>query len=293
MMREVLTRRFARLVKEDPDRTRGAWPDLVLIDGGAGQVSAAAGVLAELGIEAAAVRRRQGRRPRRRPRGVPRARPPAVRAAEPQPGALLRPAPARRGAPLRHRRAPAEAREGGRRHAARRDPRHRAGAQAQAARAFRQRQGGQPCRAGRPEGGRRHIRQHGGDDPCVLSRRAVRTSPATPRRTGEGGASGAGKALPSPLRRGDGGEAPHRPLFGAARDLDHPEYPDLLPRAGRALRRAGLRALRPAARRVGGLRPVRRGGADRLSSMAGWRGGGARSPRSARCWTRSPTRRWW
>jgi excinuclease ABC subunit C len=51
MMREVLTRRFARLVKEDPDRRSGAWPDLVLIDGGAGQVSAAMGVLAELGIE--------------------------------------------------------------------------------------------------------------------------------------------------------------------------------------------------------------------------------------------------
>ncbi len=51
MMREVLTRRFARLVKEDPDRSKGAWPDLVLIDGGAGQVSAAVGVLAELGID--------------------------------------------------------------------------------------------------------------------------------------------------------------------------------------------------------------------------------------------------
>jgi excinuclease ABC subunit C len=51
MMREVLTRRFSRLVKEDPDRQGEAWPDLVLIDGGAGQVGAAAGVLAELGIE--------------------------------------------------------------------------------------------------------------------------------------------------------------------------------------------------------------------------------------------------
>ena len=55
MMREVLTRRFARLVKEDPDRRSGAWPDLVLIDGGAGQVSAAEGVLAELGIEGVAL----------------------------------------------------------------------------------------------------------------------------------------------------------------------------------------------------------------------------------------------
>jgi len=51
MLREVLTRRFSRLVREDPDRKSGAWPDLVLIDGGAGQVSAAARVLADLGIE--------------------------------------------------------------------------------------------------------------------------------------------------------------------------------------------------------------------------------------------------
>jgi excinuclease ABC subunit C len=51
MMREVLTRRFSRLVREDPDRRAGAWPDLVLIDGGAGQVSAAQGVLDELGVQ--------------------------------------------------------------------------------------------------------------------------------------------------------------------------------------------------------------------------------------------------
>ncbi|MDA0339092.1 MAG: excinuclease ABC subunit UvrC [Proteobacteria bacterium] len=51
MMREVLTRRFGRLMKEDPERARGQWPDLVLIDGGAGQLSAAMDVLEELGIE--------------------------------------------------------------------------------------------------------------------------------------------------------------------------------------------------------------------------------------------------
>ena len=61
MMREVLTRRFSRLLKEAPreeaggprpdDETLGPWPDLVLIDGGAGQLSAARGVLAALGIE--------------------------------------------------------------------------------------------------------------------------------------------------------------------------------------------------------------------------------------------------
>ncbi len=51
MMREVLTRRFARLAKEDPDRRSEAWPDLVLIDGGAGQVAAACSALLELGID--------------------------------------------------------------------------------------------------------------------------------------------------------------------------------------------------------------------------------------------------
>jgi len=50
MMREVLHRRFARALKEDPDRTSGAWPDLVLIDGGLGQLGIAQGVLDELGI---------------------------------------------------------------------------------------------------------------------------------------------------------------------------------------------------------------------------------------------------
>ena len=51
MMREVLTRRFKRLLKEDPDRQSEAWPDLLLIDGGAGQVSAVHEVMSELGVE--------------------------------------------------------------------------------------------------------------------------------------------------------------------------------------------------------------------------------------------------
>ena len=51
MMKEVLTRRFERLLKEDPDRQSDAWPDLLLIDGGAGQVSAVQSILEELGVE--------------------------------------------------------------------------------------------------------------------------------------------------------------------------------------------------------------------------------------------------
>jgi excinuclease ABC subunit C len=71
MMREVLTRRFSRLMKADADeldgeadtdgaakdnrRIAGVWPDLVLIDGGPGQLSAALAVFADLGINDVAV----------------------------------------------------------------------------------------------------------------------------------------------------------------------------------------------------------------------------------------------
>ncbi|MFD1036553.1 excinuclease ABC subunit UvrC [Sphingomonas hankookensis] len=55
MMKEVLTRRFARAQEENPDREidrdGNGWPDLVLIDGGKGQLSAAKAVLENLGIE--------------------------------------------------------------------------------------------------------------------------------------------------------------------------------------------------------------------------------------------------
>jgi excinuclease ABC subunit C len=51
MMREVLRRRFARMVKEEGEGTPTPRPDLVLIDGGAGQLAEAIAVLAELGVE--------------------------------------------------------------------------------------------------------------------------------------------------------------------------------------------------------------------------------------------------
>ena len=50
MMREVLRRRFARLIREDPERAGETWPGLVIIDGGAGQLAAAQAVLAELDL---------------------------------------------------------------------------------------------------------------------------------------------------------------------------------------------------------------------------------------------------
>jgi excinuclease ABC subunit C len=51
MMREVLGRRFARALDENPDRDGDSWPDLVLLDGGRGQLNAAKAVLEDLGIE--------------------------------------------------------------------------------------------------------------------------------------------------------------------------------------------------------------------------------------------------
>jgi excinuclease ABC subunit C len=51
MMREVFERRFGKALKEDPGRAGEGWPDLVLIDGGAGQLSAARSIMAELGLE--------------------------------------------------------------------------------------------------------------------------------------------------------------------------------------------------------------------------------------------------
>lgn len=51
MMREVLTRRFSRAIKEDPDKEKGQWPDLVIIDGGKGQLGVAISVFEDLGID--------------------------------------------------------------------------------------------------------------------------------------------------------------------------------------------------------------------------------------------------
>ncbi len=139
MMREVLTRRFARLVKESGnDDARAKWPDLALIDGGPGQLSVAQAVLEDLGVEDVLLvgiskgPDRDAGREHFYMQG-PRALPPRSQ----EPGALLPAAPARRGAPLRHRQPPQEAHQGHRRQSAGRDRGRRRRPQARAAAAFR------------------------------------------------------------------------------------------------------------------------------------------------------------
>ena len=51
MMREVLERRFGRAIREDPARAEEGWPDLVIIDGGQGQLTAAREIMAGLGLD--------------------------------------------------------------------------------------------------------------------------------------------------------------------------------------------------------------------------------------------------
>ena len=88
-------------------------PDLVIVDGGKGQFEAARKIMAELGVtDIPLVAHRQGRRPQRHARDLLRGGPRALQAAAARSGALFHPAPARRGAPLRHRHAPGQAQEG-------------------------------------------------------------------------------------------------------------------------------------------------------------------------------------
>ncbi|ADG09462.1 excinuclease ABC, C subunit [Caulobacter segnis ATCC 21756] len=55
MMKEVLRRRFARLVKEEEEGDSENRPDLVLVDGGKGQLDAALEIMADLGVDDIAV----------------------------------------------------------------------------------------------------------------------------------------------------------------------------------------------------------------------------------------------
>ena len=95
MMREMLGRRFKRLVDEDPERETGNWPDLVIIDGGAGHVSAAREVMIEFGVDDLPLLGvLQGTGPQCRERRVAPARPASARFATQRKSPLSDPAPA-------------------------------------------------------------------------------------------------------------------------------------------------------------------------------------------------------
>ena len=145
MMREVLTRRFARLMRQGETAEAGAFPDtpdLIIIDGGRGQFEAAREVLRALGVtgvQLASIAKGPDRNAGRETFFVEGREP--FRLSPARSGALLRPEATRRGAPLRHRdpsRAP-QARV--RQEPARRDPGRRPGAQARAPLHLRLRQG--------------------------------------------------------------------------------------------------------------------------------------------------------
>ncbi len=158
MMREVLGRRFARLEKEDPDRSKGDWPDLLLIDGGKGQLSAVCEVLEDAGVHdvpVVAVSKGPDRNAGRETFHLPGGR--EIDLAAQFAFALLPPAAARRGPPLRDRRPPGEARQELHRQPARRGPRHRPGPQARLADAFRHRARGAQRRARGYREGARHL----------------------------------------------------------------------------------------------------------------------------------------
>ena len=161
--------------QEEPEAASDEFPtrpDLVLIDGGLGQLGVAREVLETLGIADVAligVAKGPDRDAGREHFHMP-GRRQADDAGAARPRALLRAAAARRGAPLRHRHASGQAQQGHRRQSARRDRRHRPGAQARAPEAFRLGQGGVARQRPGPAGDRRHQRGDGPGDLRFLPR---------------------------------------------------------------------------------------------------------------------------
>ena len=130
MMREVLTRRFARLAPAGGGSRRGRGTRRLSRHARPRDHRRRPGPVRGRPRGFGRARRRgrrarldrQGTRPQRRPRDLFRRGPGAVQALAPRPGPVLRPAPARRGPPLRHRHAPGAAQEGLCQKPARRDP---------------------------------------------------------------------------------------------------------------------------------------------------------------------------
>ena len=202
MMREVMQRRFRKLAEEDfgadgggastapeaetparaTSRTGGhetVWPDLVLLDGGKGQMSSVRNTLEEMGIENVPLiaiakgphHGREGREVFHFPDGREKTLPVN------SPLLFYLQNPARRGPPLCHRRAPRQAQPRHHRFAAGRDPGHRPVTQARAAAPFRDGRKSPRRRARRSEARTRYQRQRGATYLRLLSRRGM-----TPRQ---------------------------------------------------------------------------------------------------------------
>ncbi len=163
-MREALTRRVARIVSGEYPA-----PDLLVIDGGKGQVGVAAEVLAEQGLHATqliGIAKGPERKPGLEEIVFPRPRQDAAAAGR-SPGAAPAAADPRRGAPLRDPGTPRAPRQGADHVDTGRDRRHRRAQAAGAARAFRRLEGcagGGRRRSGarrrhQPRAGRAHIRR--------------------------------------------------------------------------------------------------------------------------------------
>ncbi len=156
MMREVLTRRFSRAIKEDPDRERGTVarpradrrrPGTAF--GSHGSHERAGHHQPGGGVD------RQGTGPERGAGTLLHARPPAFRYGPEGPRPVFPSASARRGPPLRHRDPQGAAHQGDRAIGDRRDPRHRPEPQEGAAPPFRFRSRRRTGRVGGSGGSRR------------------------------------------------------------------------------------------------------------------------------------------
>ena len=162
MMREVLQRRFRRLLSDETPRESEAesddditpkWPDLVIIDGGMGQLNAAQQVFGELGVSDVGL----------------------IAVAKGPERDVFHPTPARRGASLRHRLAPQAAQEGHPRGRAAGDRRDRAIAQTRASPPFRNVEGHRARVDRRPAESSRHQRRGRAADFRVFSSRSGMT----------------------------------------------------------------------------------------------------------------------
>ncbi len=180
MMREVLERRFKRLLKPpegDAARVKAdddsfpQWPDLVIIDGGRGQLNAAKEIFRQSRTDPSrADGGGQGAGSRRRPRNPVHAGPRGGKTRAARSGAVFHPAIARRGPPVRDRLAPQIAQEGHPRSGPAGDPRHRPVAQTGAAAPFWNAEGDRAGLDRRPRQGSRRQRRERPQDfrvfPC-------------------------------------------------------------------------------------------------------------------------------